>query len=806
MSSILQDLRYAARVLLRQPGFSLVVVLTLGIALGANGAVFAMVDALLFRPLPAADLQGMVQIFQSNEAQHEDRDGVSPPNYFDWTRQAGSFETMAAIEWWDANLSDPAEDPEQVVGRRVSAAFFDVLRVHLAQGRGFAAQEETTGFHRVAVVGHRLWQRRWAGSPTLVGSTIAIDRQPHTVIGIAPEGFDYPSGAEIWAPITFTQANLTERSRRYLEVIARLKPGATIEAARVEMDAIGARLAKEHPEANSGYGVNLMPLSVAMLDLGMPQVLAVWQLAVVLVLLIAGANVANLLMVRGTARQRELALRLAIGASRWRVVRQLVVESVLLALVGVTLAVPIAAGGIRLIKAFMPPEIARWILGWHELDIDGRLLAATMVAGVVTGAVFGVLPALRASRPELSSSLKEGGRGSAGRGRALQGFVVAQVALALALLVSAGLSTRGAMRLLTQHDGYEPRGVMTFAVVLPEDAYPDDASRKQFYQRTLERVQALPLVEVAAYSTAIPFSSGSGRRPVEVEGRPVTSASERPEIDSRTITPDYLKVLRVNLTRGRGFSDADRDSAPPVAIIDEMMAERLWPNEDPVGRRFRPTHVPDAPWLTVVGIAGNVKHDWFSGYRPTYYTPYAQGARSFGVLAVRTRGEETAIAPAVRQVFHEIDRDLPLADVYSLLQHRSLKTTGMQFVAGLMASFAGIGLFLSAIGIYGVMAYSVNQRTREIGVRMALGATTGKVLGMTLRDAMSLAAVGIIVGMVLAFGLGKVLVANLFGVVELDVITFVGVAVVLACVAFVAGSVPARRAMRVDPATALRAE
>ena len=806
MSTIVQDLRYAARVLLRQPGFSLVVILTLAIGLGANGAVFAMVDALLFRPLPAADLPGMVQIFQSNAAQHDERDGVSPPNYFDWKRQATSFETLVAFEWWDANLSDPAEDPEQVVGRRVSAAFFDVLRVRLTEGRGFAAQEETTGLHRVVVVGHRLWQRRWAGSPALVGSTITIDRQPHTVIGIAPQGFDYPSGAEIWAPITFTQANLTERSRRYLEVIGRLEPGVTIDAARVEMEAIAARLAQEHPEANSGYGVNLMPLSFAMLDLGMPQVLAIWQLAVVLVLLIAGANVANLLMVRGAARQRELALRLAIGASRWRVVRQLVVESVLLALVGVILAVPIAAGGIRLLKGFMPPEIARWILGWNQIDIDGRLLGATMVAGVVAGAVFGVLPALRASRPELSSTLKEGARGSAGRSRALQGFVVAQVALALALLVSAGLSTRGAMRLLTQYDGYDPHGVMTFSLTLPDDAYPDDRSRLQFYERTLERVQALPLVEVAAFSSSIPFSSGSGRRPVEVEGRPVTSASERPEMDSRTITPDYLKVLRVNITRGRTFTVTDRDNAPHVAIVDELMAERLWPGEDPLGRRFRPTHVPDSPWLTVVGIAGNVKHDWFSGYRPTYYTPYAQAPRSYGVLAVRTRGEETAIAPVIRQLFHEIDPDLPLADVYSLLQHRSLKTIGMQFVAGLMAAFAGIGLFLSAIGIYGVMAYSVNQRTREIGVRMALGATTSEVLGMTLRDAMSLAGVGIVVGLVIAFGLGKLLVANLFGVVELDVVTFAAVATVLAFVAFVAGSVPARRAMRVDPVTALRAE
>jgi putative ABC transport system permease protein len=806
MSTILQDVRYAARVLLRQPGFSLVVVLTLAIGLGANAAVFAMVDALLFRPLPAADLDGMVQIFETNAAQREDRDGVSPPNFFDWKRRAGSFESLAAIEWWDANLSDPAEDPEQVVGRRVSASFFDVLRVRVARGRGFAPQEDTAGFHRVVVVGHRLWQRRWGGSPSLVGSTITVDRQPHTVVGIAPQDFEYPSGAEIWSPIIYTEANLTERSRRYLEVIGRLKAGITIEAARVEMEAIAGRLATEHPDANSGYGVNLMPLSFAMLDLGMPQVLAIWQVAVLLVLLIAGANVANLLMVRGAARQRELALRLAVGASRWRVIRQLVVESVLLALVGVTLAVPIAAGSIRLMKGFMPAEIARWILGWNELDIDGRLLGATMIAGVVAGAVFGVLPAFRASRPELSSALKEGGRGSAGRGRALQGFVVAQVALALALLVAAGLSTRGVVRLLTQYDGYDPRGVMTFSLTLPEDAYPDDQSRRQFYERTLQRVQSLPLVEVAAYSSSVPFASGSGRRPVDVEGRPVASASERPEMDYRAITPHFLEVLRVTIKRGRAFTGADHENAPPVAIIDEMMAEQLWPGQDPLGRRFRPALVADAPWLTIVGIAGNVKHDWFFGYRPTYYAPYAQAPRTFGVLAVRTQGDENAIAPAVRQVFHEIDPDLPLADVHSLLRHRSLKTTGMQFVAGLMAAFAGIGLFLSAIGIYGVMAYAVNQRTREIGVRMALGATTASVLGMTLRDAMSLTTAGIGIGLLIAFALAKLLAANLFGVVQLDAVTFVGVAAVLGFVAFLAGSVPARRAMRVDPVTALRAE
>lgn len=806
MTALRQDLRYATRVLLRQPGFSLIVILTLAIGLGANAAVFAMVDGLLFRPLPAVALDGMVQVFETNVAQREERDGVSPPTFLDWQQQARSFEQWAAFEWWDASLSDRAEDPEQVVGRRVSAGFFDVLRVRVAHGRGFIAREETAGYERVVVISHRLWQRRWGGSSSLLGSTITIDRQPHTVVGIAPDDFDYPTGAEIWAPITFTEKNRTERGRRYLEVIARLKPAVTVEAAQLEMQSIAVRLAKEHPDTNSGYGANVMPLSRAMLDIGLPAVLGIWQVAVGLVLLIAGANVANLLLVRGATRQREFSIRLAVGASRWRVVRQLLVESVLLAVVGVSLAVPIAAGGIRLIKGFMPPEIARWILGWAQVDVDGRLLGVTMGAGVAVGAIFGVLPALRASRPDLSAALKEGSRGSAGRSRVLQGFVVAQIALALTLLVSAGLSTSGAVRLLTQNDGYDPEGAIAFSFTLPERAYADDAARLRFYDRVLERVRALPQAEFAAFASSVPFSGGITRRPVDVEGRSVSKASERPEMDVCTMTPEFLNVIRASITRGRSFTDADRKNTPAVAIIDELMAERLWPGTDPIGKRFRPTHVPDATWLTVVGIASNVKHDWFTGYRPTYYVPYAQATVSYGSLVVRTRGEETAIAPAVRAVFRELDPNLPLSDVNSLLRMRSLKTVGMQFVAALMTAFAGIGLFLSAIGIYGVMAYSVTQRTREIGVRMALGATAGAVMGMTLRNAMTLAGIGIAIGLMAAFGLGKVMVANLFGVVQLEAMTFAAFALVLALVAMLAGSVPAWRAMRIDPVSALRAE
>jgi putative ABC transport system permease protein len=806
MSTLLQDIRYAVRVLLRQPGFALIVVLTLAVGLAANATVFALIDGMFLRPVPAADFDRMVQIFSTNVAQGRDRGDVSAPDLFDWQERATSFDRFTAIEFWQPSLSDSADDPERVVGRRVSTDFFDTLRIRLASGRTFAAGEDRAGFNRVAIVSHRLWQRRWGGSASLLGSTVSIDREPYTVVGIAPERLDFPAGAEIFAPLTISDADRVNRTMRYLDVIARMKPGVTIEDARSEVSALAAALANEHPDTNKGYGVNVMPLSTAMLDEGMPSIMLLLQVVVALVVLIAGANVANLLMVRGAARHRELALRLAVGASRWRVVRQLIVESLVLAVIGVALALPLAAAGVRFMKTFIPPEITRWILGWAEVDIDGRLLGTTMAVGLAMGALFGALPALRASRPDLTDALKEGARGTGGRRRVLEGFVVAQVALALALLVSAGLATRGGITLLTQHDGYDPRGVMTFAVKLPQNAYPDDAARVRFVERVVERVRALPQVERAAFSNTVPFSEGGSARPVEVEGRAVTSASERPIIDSRSVTPNYLKVLRVSVVRGRNLTDADRAATPPVAMIDENMATRLWPGADPIGQRFRPTHVPDAPWLTVVGIVSNVKHNWWFGFRPTYYVTFAQEPRDDAVLAVRVRGEESAIAPAVRQVFRDVDPELALANVHSLLRWRSLRTVGIRFVAGLIASFAGIGLFLAAIGIYGMMAYSVTQRTREIGVRMALGATGGQVMSMTLRNAVLLASLGIAIGLVAAFGLGKLLVASLFGVVQLDPVTFGVFAGVLALVAVLAASVPARRAMRVDPISALRAE
>jgi putative ABC transport system permease protein len=806
MSTLVQDIRYGVRVLLRQPGFALIVVLTLAIGLAANAAVFALMDGMLFRPVPVADFDRMLQIYSTNVAQGRDRVPISAPDLFDWQARARSLERLTAIEFWQPSLSDMADDPERVVGRRVSTDFFDTLRIRLAAGRTFAAGENKAGFNRVLIVSHRLWQRRWAGSPSLVGSTVSIDREPYTVVGIAPERLDFPAGAEIFAPLIISDADRVNRSRRYLEVFARMKPGVTIEEGRSEMSALAAALAQEHPDTNKGYGVNVMPLSLGMLEEGMPSLMLLLQVVVGLVLLIAGANVANLLLVRGAARHRELALRLAVGASRWRVVRQLIVESLVLAVIGAGLAVPLAAGGVRFMKTFIPPEITRFILGWGEVDIDGRLLGTTVAVGLAMGALFGALPALRASRPDLTDALKEGARGTGGRRRVLEAFVVAQVALALALLVSAGLATRGGITLLTQYDGYDPRGVMSFGVTLPQNAYPDDAARLRFIERVVERVRVLPQVELAAFTNTVPFSEGGSARPVEVEGRAVTNASERPIIDSRSVTADYLNVLRVSVVRGRGLTEADRPGAPLVTVIDENMAARLWAGADPIGQRFRPTHVPDAPWLMVVGIVSNVKHFWFVGYRPTYYVTFAQEPREQAVLAVRVRGEESAIAPAVRQVFRDLDPELALANVHSLLRWRSLRTAGMRFIAGLIASFAGIGLFLSAIGIYGVMAYSVNQRTREIGVRMALGATGGQVMGMTLRSAALLAGIGIAIGLVAAFGLGKLLVASLFGVVQLEPVTFGVFAGVLALVALIAAGVPARRAMRVDPISALRAE
>lgn len=815
MLSIFQDVRYAVRTLLRQPGFSLIVVLTLGVGLGANAAVFGMVDALILRPMPLPDLDRLVEVFETVIAKGEDRGAVAPANFLDWRRDARVFDRLVAIDGYnDLSLSvDPAADsaagqqPERVVGAMVSSAFFETLGVQPVVGRGFRAEEETRGRHHVVVVSHRLWQRRWAGDLALVGRTILLDSQAYTVIGIAPPGFNYPSANELWMPLGWDAATAAQRTRRYCTVIGRLAPGVTAERAATEMSALAARLAREHPVDNAGYDARVMPLSRAMLDLGTPTVLAIWQLAVALVLVIAGANMANLLLVRGASRQRELALRLAVGASRWRIVRQLIVESVVLSVGGVALAVPFAWAGLHLIRVNMPPEIERFILGWQELDMDMRLLAATAALAVVAGMIFGVVPALRASRPDLAIALKEGGRGgTAGRGRALHAFVVAQVALALALLVASGLSVRGSTRLLTDDYGYDPAHVMSFSLTLPEKTYPEDAARLRFYDRLVERVRATSGVERVAVANIAPFSGNNARRPIEIEGRAIANPSERPNADFRSVTAEYFQTVRGSVLQGRGFGPEDRPSAPRVAIVNELMASRLWPGETVIGRRFRPMNLPDQPWITVVGVARNIKHDWFFGYQPTYYVPLAQNVVNYATLLVRTGGSETAIVPAVRQLAREIDPDLPLFDVHSLEQWRWLRTIGMQYVAALMAAFAGIGLFLSAIGIYGVMAYSVTQRTRELGVRIALGATGAQVMKATLGEALTLTAIGIVVGLVAAFGLAQVMVATLFGVIELDTITFVWVAAVLALVAVVAGGVPARRAMRVDPIVALRAE
>jgi putative ABC transport system permease protein len=674
-------------------------------------------------------------------------------------------------------------------------------------GRGFVPDEEIPGRNHVAVISHRLWQRRWAAAPRLVGSVISIDGVAHTVVGIAPEHFDYPLGTEIWAPLALDEKAAGERTRRSLDVIARLKPGVDTAAARAEMLAVAALLEREYKESNGGYGVNVMPLSRAVQDIGLPEVMVALQSAVILVLLIAGANVANLLLVRGTARQKELALRLAVGASRWRVVRQLVIESVVLAAGGAALALPLAWAGIRVIRTSMPPEIGRFVRGWDQLDVDGRLLVVTSLAGIVAGAIFGVIPAFRASRPDLTDALKQGGRGSmSSRRRALQALVVVQVALALALLVSAGLSTRGVIQLITKPEGYEPAGVMTFSLNLPEKAYPDEEARLRFYDALLERSRGIAGVEAVAITNVVPYAGGNARRAVEVEGHPVKAASEQPRADFRAVTPAFFTLVRGSVLNGRGFTAEDRQTSPRVAIVNQVMASRLWPGVDPIGKRFRPLNVPDSAWLTIVGVANNIGHDWYDGLQPTFYVPLIQSAVDYATLLVRTRGDEASVVPAVRQVARNLDANLPLYAVQTLTRFRYMRTVGLQYVAAMLASFAGIGLFLAAVGIYGVMAYSVSQRTRELGVRIALGATARQVMNMTLRDAVTLTSAGIAIGLLAAFALGKVMVANLFGVVQLDAITFIVFAGVLAVVAVIAGSVPARRAMRVDPIVALRTE
>ena len=780
--------------------------MTLALGIGANAAIFSLVDALILRPFPIPDLDRLVKLYDLAPNTEWQRGGVAPANFLDWEAQSEHLDKLVAFEWWDVNLTG-GDHPERLQGSLVTPGFLETLGVKPQLGRTLALDAEDVGA-RTAVLSHAAWSQRFGNDPDVVGQTMLLNGEHYDIVGVAEEGFNYPFGTEIWAPLWLDAEAAAIRDIHYLEVIGRLAPDSSVVDARAELDLIAGRLEQEYPKTNSGRRINTMKLGDAVIDIGTPTFLYMWQATSVFVLLIACVNVANLILARGSDREKELSLHIALGAGRGRVIRRLLTENLLLSLLGALAALPLAGLGVELMRSSLPGHIQRFVVGWDQIDLDWHVLGFTAIVAVATALIFGLIPAIQASRPDLTAALREGGRGNSDgrvRQRGRNVLIVFEVALALTLLVASGLSIQGTMRLVDADRGYDVDGLMTMEIALPEGKYEEDEAQLQFYRAVLSGVRTLPGVVSADAVNILPSSGSNSSRSIDIEGAPVENVSERPTAHFRVATASLFETMRIPILQGRGFGSEDRADSALVAVVSEKFARRSWPGEDPLGQRFR--YGTEQRWWTVVGVSGDVLHDWFlQEPRPTFYLPMEQAPRLAMFLAIRTSGPPADVTAGVRSHVLRADADQPIFNVRTMRTLVSERLIGLKYLATVMGIFGAIALMLSAVGIYGVMAYSVSQRTHEIGLRVALGAARRDVLQLTVGQALRVTAFGIAIGLVLAFFISRLMESTLFGVIQLDAVTFAVLATALASVSVVAGYVPARRALAVDPAIALRAE
>jgi putative ABC transport system permease protein len=808
MAHLTSDIRFALRGLTKRPAQSLLVILTLAVGLAANAVIFGALDALLLRPLEFPNLPRLVRLWETTPGTPDyERGNVAPGNLHDWA-ESGMFEKVVAMEWWNANLRG-REVPERVQGFRVSPVFFETLGVAPQRGRGFLPEEGREGQHLQAILGHELWHRGFGGDPEIVGQSVTLDGAAYTVVGIAPEGFSFPMGAELWAPLVVPAPGAASRKDHFLNVFAMLAPGRTVEEARAALEVVAKRLQLDHPTTNTSRGIVVTSMSRGFEDAGLRPIMGLWQVAAALVLLIACVNVANLMLARGAERQRELALRLALGADRGRVIRQLLTEGLVVASLGIAAALPLCALASREMRRHMPAEIARFVPGWANIGLDERTIAFTAVLGLLATLLFAAVPALRASRPGLTEALREGGRSATAgttRQRGRNALVVTQVAFALTLVVVAGLAMKSVHGMIEGPQGFDVERLLTFQVTLPEGRYGDEGVRRAFARDVAARLSELPGVSQVAHANVLPGRGNNSHRPIQVEGEPPFDPSDPPRAQYRTISPSYFDTLRQPVVAGRALDARDDEHAVPVAVVSRSFAERFWPGRDPLGRRFR-TGGEDTPWITVVGVCGDVIHHWFSSRnRPAFYRSYAQDPRFDIAYAVRTTDDPEAVASAARLAISSVDPYQPAYDVRSMVRSIRMSTIGLQYVAGIMTVFGGLAVVLAVSGIYGVMSYRVSLRTQEIGVRVALGASSHDVLKLTMGQALWLTGLGLLLGGGLGLAGARALSAALMGVVAFDSATFALFTALLALAALLAAYVPARRALSVDPALALRAE
>ncbi|MFN0120060.1 MAG: ABC transporter permease [Blastocatellia bacterium] len=802
MQTLWQDLRYGARMLLKQPGITLIAIVTLALGIGATTAIFSVVNAVLLRPLPYEESERLTVLYENNPRMGRDQMSVSYPNFLDWRAQSNSFEQLAAFLSGSMILTGQ-EEPERLRVAAVTAEMLTVLRVQPLRGRAFLPEEDKPGAAPAVMLSHGFWQRRFGGDEKLIGQPLTLDGKSRTVIGVLPPGLAFPDDqTEVWLALGTLADQMQNRGVHTLVAVGRLKHGVELQQAQTELAAIAGRIQEQSPAADPGHGVNVMNSYEATTKAARSPLL-VLLVAVALLLLIACANVAHLLLARAETRQKEIAIRTALGASRWRVTRQLLTESLLLAIAGGAAGLLLAAWGVAALAGSLPEDLPRA----REVGIDRVVLAFTAGLSLLTGLLFGMIPALTAARPALNETLKEGGRTGGGlqRNRLRGALIVGEMALSLALLVGAGLLSKSFRQLMEVNPGFQAGNLLTMNVALPGEKYKAEAQVISFYRELPARLESLPGVKAVSAVSSLPISGGDGNGNLTIEGQSFPPA-QTPAASYRRILPNYFTAMGISLKQGREFNDRDT-GAEKVVIINEGMARRFWPAGAAIGKRIKVGPPEKEPWLTIAGVTGDVKNIGLDAEaKLATYEPHAQRPWSAMNLAIRAEADPAALATTLRNTLRGMEKDLLIRNVSTMDERIRQSVAPRRFNTALLTMFAALALLLAAVGVYGVMSYAVTQRRHEIGVRLALGATSRDVLRLVVGQGARLAAGGVILGLVIAFGLTRWLKDLLFNVQPADPWIYAVVAGLLSLVALLACWIPARRATRVDPMIALRCE
>lgn len=809
MANILQDLRYGLRVLLKSPGFTALAVIALALGIGANTAVFSVAIAFLRKPVALPNLDRLVMLLSLPPGETLNFSSVSPADYLDWKAQSHSYEEIAVWKYNDVNLTG-TDEPEKLVGGFVSANFFDTVGVQPAIGRAFLPEEEQSGRDQEVILSHGLWQQRFGSDPAIIGKTMLLDGKKYNIVGVASRDFAFPVGVEVWLPLALRPEEQTLRSARTLFPLLRVKPGISVRDVRAEMATIEGRIAKQFPETEAGWTVKVLPVGVFVSGEQTNQYCQLLIGAVIFVMLIACANVANLLLARAATRNKEIAVRQALGAGRVRIVYQLLTESVLLAMVSAVFGLIFGKIGISLLRYYMPPSVEKYLPMWKHVKLEPDVFWYTVAVALLAGILSGIAPAFQTSRSYIHDALKEGGRGNS-EGRDNQRlrtiFVTSEVALSLILLVGAGLMSKGVRSLLVVNQNLEPKSILTMHVSLPESEYKSPQLQAEFFDRALQKLKTIPGVKAAMVATEVPYGSEEVDNSVSIQNRPARAGEFR-NANIENVNADYFNAFHIPLRAGRLLEESDGPEQAPVVVVSQRFAQQFFPGEDAIGKFIKAGGGdPKSPWAKIVGVVGDIKYGVFeTQIAPPIYFPYRQAPQAFTYMAIKTDRDPMAFVRAVHNEIATIDPKLPVSEFFTLEKVFSDQVLGLSYVAVMLTVMGIIALVLSAVGVYGVMAYSVTARTQEIGVRLAMGAQPRDVLRLVISRGILITAVGLLTGLPVAWGLAQLMASLIYGVSAGDLTTFVFITLLMGAITLVACYVPTRKAMSVDPIIALRYE